>query len=366
MYLPQGYKNTTSLLSFFVVDDDGFLADADSVKFAITNPAGTQVHPQNDYIEAKTAGRFAKGCYYAISECSGEGWVVPADATIGQWTIEWKWRINASDAWQTFTLPFDVVASRDAVAGTGFSGFPYRTPISPLRVRSEGLTALQADDARVEELIEEAQTYIELACRQFFRPERQVIKLDGTHSERLFLNLPIVGVDEVRANRSTASASQASLAVNFARIDRQVPVTIKPDPRRNPSISYRASDSIYSGTYPAGATPVFVAGRLNQVVEGVFGFLEANGRVPKLIQRAALLLVYRTAVRFTVGSVAEPAGPMTSKTVDRHSVSFANTGAASVSRALARSKEVQEIIAAYRAPVGLGAAAPSMILGRLV
>lgn len=364
-YLPQNYQNTTSLLTFFLVDDEGFLIDGNIVEFRIKDESGNAHTPQAGWIEVTTNGRFDLGSYYAIQECDNEGWTVPSTATEGTWSIHWRWKVDASDAYQTWSMSFDVVAKRDETADTGYFGIPYRAIVSPAEIRRHGLTVANATDRRLEELIVEAQSYLELACRQMFRPEVQTLRIQGNESDRLMINLPIIGIDFVKYNRSTSNATRSALAVDFARVDKVVPMVLKPDPRRNPTISFRRWDTIFSTTYPMGRGK-FSTGRLNQLVKGVFGFLETNGTVPLLVKKAATLLVYNTAVAFKVGAVPVPAGPMTSKTVDRHSVSFANTGAASVSSALAKTKEIQEIVRAYRGPLSLASPDPQVTYTRLV
>lgn len=359
MYLPQGYTNTTSLLTFFAVDSAGFLVDANAVEFKIVDPTGVQQFPIAGWIVATTTGLFDTGSYYAVDEVTGDAWEVPGAAAVGTWSITWRWKLESSDDWQQWSIAFDVVESRSGT--TGFLGVPYRTLVTPLAIRATGLTVLKYGDVELEKLILEVQSYLETACRQAFRPEVQTFRLQGGDSIRLYLQVPIIGVDFVKANLSSQVMQQASLTVNFSRVDRVVPLIERPDPRRQPSIAIAQRANVFSPSIYSQSAG-FISGPLNQEVKGVFGFLEGDGTVPAMMQRAATILVYRTAVKFKVGDVPVAAGPMTSKTVDRHSVGFANTGIGSANSALARSKEVQEIIRIYRGPIGL--ASPDSLGGR--
>lgn len=365
MYLVQGAVNTAQLLSFFVVDTDGWLVDAYAVEYRIIDPDGAQVEPVAGWTDVTSIGNFDTGAYFAVDPDTEEGWTVPADAAEGTWRIDWRWKeTSAATTWSTWSLRFDVVASYDALTGLGFQGLGYRSLISPLRVRAEGLTTADASDLRVEELISEVQAYIEEATRTWFRPVLHTFRMSGPHSHQLFLQVAIIGLTSVTVNRSSATSSHDAIAVNFARTDLTHRFMPKPDARRNPNIAFRRGDTIYSGVTPNSRLPAFAAGALNQEVKGVFGFLESDGTVPALVQRAALRVLYATAVRFSASDV-DVAGPVASETTDRHSVSYASGGGAPAATALARVREVDEIVRMYRLQ-GLGTSAPTTAFSRLV
>ena len=358
-WLPQAYVNTEELLSFFVVDEDGFLVDPDSIECAIFDPDGAQVFPIAGWEDQSSIGRFDRGHFFAVDPDTLVGWQVPADAAEGTWLIRWRWREDATSALRTWPMAFDVVASRDEGAGTGFVGLPYRALVSPITLRNHGLSLADATDSRLEALIVEAQAYVEFSCQQAFRPVASTLRLQGGASDRLFLGTAIVAVDWLKANSSTTEVTRSTLAVAFAPIDRTSASCFRPDPRRQPTISIAARESVFGVGLRRGGR--FEAGRLNQKLKGVFGFLEADGKVPALIERAATLLVYATAVAFVVGDNPGVAGPISSKTIDSFSISYADagtSGAATASRALARSREVEEILTGYRAPIGLGSPDP--------
>lgn len=354
MYLVQEQENTTSLLSFFVVDEDGFLVDPYSIGFKIRDPSGTEVTPTSGYVDVTSIGRFDKGSFYAVDDCCpDDGWKVPVDATLGRWSIEWRWKLASTDSvFQKQKLFFFVEAKRNEVDGTGFYGLSYRAIVSPNELRATGLRMLDANDATLEILIERAQSYIEAACGQAFRPEIETYLMEGREADRIFMEQAIIGIREVATNPGGVAISSGSLTVNFARVDRMRPSQLRPDPRKQPAIAFQRSDVIFQPSF--GRAGYFPTGRNNLKVTGCFGFLEANGNVPALIVEAATDIVFRNAVRKRAGAIPVPAGPMTSKTVDRHSVSFANTGSAASTSALATSRKVEEIIRLYRSPIGLG------------
>lgn len=362
-YIPQGYQNTVGLLTFFAVDSYGFLKNANIVEYKINDPDGVQVEPVAGWTDVTSIGAFSKGCYYAVT-ASDTGWTVPGAADVGKWSIDWRWKLEAGDDYSTWSMKFDVVESRDEGAGTGFNGVPFRMIVSPLAIRNHGLTVAQYNDGDLEALMLEAQSYLETACRQQFRPGLQTLKIQGGDSDRLFFGQPILGVSHVRANNSTADATESALAVEFSRIDQTIPQVVRPDPRRQPTISWGGRDSVFTPSFGSNRSR-FRSSRKGQEIKAVFGFLEQDGTVPALLRRAFTIIVYNTAVAFSRGSTPVPAGPMTSKTVDRHSVSYANAGTLDLSSALARTREVQEIVRIYKAPLGLGSPDPIVAINRV-
>lgn len=357
-YLPQGHTNTANLLAFFVVDEDGWLVDPSEIGFRIFDETGTQTFPAvvGNYEDVRSNdGRLGRGRYFAYDDANARGWQVPAAAIAGGWRIEWRWKIESSDAYSTWSEDFDVVASYDSGAGTGFRGVGYRTYTSPARIRDEGISATQLSDPRMEQLILDAQAYIERETRNLFRPVYDTIRVDGKGAGRMFLGLPIIGADAVLPN-SSSEATRDALAVAFNRIDYSHLFTPKPDYRRKPSISYRSEVDVFAGTSPL-ARGYFRPGRQNQTVRAVWGFVESDGTTPRLIANAALRLVYGTATALDPNAVSV-AGPLKSRTVDRHSESWAEAASGNLKRALAVSKEVEEALMLYKAPIAMSAPSP--------
>ena len=77
-----------------------------------------------------------------------------------------------------------------------------------------------------------------------------------------------------------------------------------------------------------------------------------------------LRLVFAGSEKLVPGSAgASGTGPIQSETVDRHSISYAvgKTAGAKTKWALAGSKEVEEIMAMYKAPISINAPVPSRV-----
>lgn len=348
-FLLQGQENTKFLLSFFHVDEDGFLVDAAVVEFRIVDSASSEVVAWTSV--ASGDGKFDTGSYYAHDGSSPIS--IGGAAAPGTWRIYWRWKAEATDDYSTWSMPFEVVSSSFPVS------FSYRTVISPTQVRDEGVSTSTLSDARLAMLLDRVQTFLEARTEVYFRPIPLTLSVNGLHSEAMFFGVPIVGVEWVKANGSTTQLSSTSFAVNNARADLEHRFQPAPDPRRNPYIRFRADTSIYSSIGGLNrSNPRFTAGAKLQKIKGVFGFLESDGLVPPLITYAALKLIYANTTALTTSSTTT-AGPIVSETVDRHTVSYATTTASTGTVALASSPEVEEIIAMYRRPITLGTTAPT-------
>lgn len=352
-FLIQGQENTRHLLSHFVIDEDGWLTDPSEVAFAIDDETGTQQFPGAGWEDVTTGdGKVDTGYFYAYDAGGGSGWTPDPGASVGEWTIRWRWKLEAGDDYSTWSHKFQIEDST-----IGFS-FDYRTLISPAQVRAEGITTTTLSNARLGLLIDRATQYIERMCGVHFRPIHGLFKYNGNWSEALFLQVPIVGVKQILANGGTTPLNTSAVALHHSRIDQDIRFNPSPDPRRNPWIRFKAEVSIFAMTGSQRRRPRFSAGAHMQKVTGVFGFLETDGTVPALITDAVLRLIYNTALTLTPGGGGAVAGPLISETVDRHTKMWASGGSAALSHALATSKEVEEIITLYRRPIGLGTTAP--------
>jgi hypothetical protein len=365
MYLPAGFQNTDQLLTFHMVDIDGYLVDANSVRFRIFDPAGDRKFPRSGWQDVtNNSGRLGTGRYWAYNTAKDRPWIVPTDATEGTWKVEWRFQETSSSTEQIFFQKFDVVAAFDSTANTGFQGLGYRSYLSPRRVRTEGLLAADLSDVRLEELIVDAQDYIERETRQYFRPVFQTMQLDGAHNDKIHLDIPVIAISNVFLNDDFSSAiGREKIAVAFARTDLQHRFQTKPDPRRNPWIGFRAEVGFFEGQLITGTTR-FTSGRRNQRIEGIFGFLESDGTVPRLLENAMLRLVYNTSIVLD----PEPAGfvgggALTRLAVDRHEERFTENKTLNLRSLLATSKEVEEILHRYKAPIKLSAPRQTLRMG---
>ena len=356
-YLAREQENTASILALYARDDNGLLYDPDTVEFRIIY-GSTQVFPVSGYEDVTTDGRADKGVFYAFDAGSGLGWAPDVAEDIGEHTIQWRYTDSDGLTTLTWSHKFDVYES-----GTGL---PFWTYVTPNDIREEGITTSDLDDTRLIELICDAQSYIERMCRQPFRPVRDTIKCDGNGSPALFLPVPIIAVDNIKINGQTTEYDTDLYTVY------KIPA-FKDDPGWNVKPNYKNPRiKLLGGVSVSASGTIFSSGRGNnsvfhhlpqgQAIKGVFGRIEPDGTTPKKIRQAALMLVLGNAplleLGLSGGTIGGPAGPITRERTDRHEVEFAPAGRMSVrASALSTSREVEEILNLYRAPMALGSPA---------
>jgi hypothetical protein len=141
-------------------------------------------------------------------------------------------------------------------------------------LRAEGVTEAQADDARLEALLDAATSEIDRLTGWFFEPRGATLTLDGRGTPSLELPVPPIRLDRVRAGGGEISTDPEHLIVVGAPVGPGFDA---------PRLTRRF------GRFPRGAG--------NVVVEGLFGYTEPDGtperRTPPSIRRACILLVLR-------------------------------------------------------------------------
>ncbi len=354
--LSRGQENTQSIINWFITVN-GVLTDAYALEYRIFDITGglpgTQIFPTApDYeIVTNAPGKFATGSYYAYDNTAGTGWTPSLTEPIGTHRIEWRWKITASAPWQSGQEDFEVL-----VQSAGSSADTY---ITIQDLRDQGIPD-PPSDADVLASIELWQALIERACRQWFVPKTLVLKLDGTDSDAIHFGVPIISIDYVKINNETTALDTGLYKVYNA-------VTY-PSDRSNPRIKliseYEVRD-IYSAPLITGRMK-FRKGRQNQEIKGTFGYVEADGGVPKLIKRALLKLCIEKLMRPPY--VADPAqtpvapppilGTLLEEWTDGHKRKYARAGAEVKKRStglvgITDDQEILDILRLYRAPIGV-------------
>lgn len=227
-------------------------------------------------------------------------------------------------------------------------------------VREAGLDESVASDSAVLAAIVVWQRFIERATRQWFYPRAMQFRLDGTDSDTLHLAVPIIAVSELRINGDTTALDPTYYRV-YNGFD-------YPDDRRNPRIklidTLDHNLDIYTAPLRDGRL-WFRKGRLNQYVDGMFGYVEEDGSTPALIRRAVLKLVIEklaTPLYSGVSGAAPPppiiTGVVTEEWTDGHRLKYATSGGELNPRppglsGVTNDPEVLGIIKLYKAPIGL-------------
>lgn len=207
-------------------------------------------------------------------------------------------------------------------------------------VRAEGLTAAEADDARVEALLDLVSAYIERVTGVWF--DRRVgltMRLDGSGSPVLELPQPPVTVTEVRVDGAVLAADRYVI--------RNRPET---DDRWYPRLELVSGPVTRLERARLGGTawrPVWPRGEQNIEVVGDWGFVEADGSTPPLIRRAAVLLVLGLGRPAWSGRAERRGARIRSETLGQYSYTLdALAGGAN----LTGDPEVDAILLHYRRP----------------
>jgi len=353
--ISRGQENTESIINWFITVS-GVLTDAYSVGFRILDITGglpgTQVFPTTGYEEVVgSSGNFSVGSYYAYDVSEAAGWTPTLTQSIGTHRVEWRWKISSGAEYQASYEDFEVL-----VQSAGSSTDTY---ISIDDVHDAGIPTEANDgptDLQILTQIEIWQAFLDRACRQWFIPKALTFRVDGTDSTMLSFGVPIISIDYVKLNDSTEELEEKYYKVYSG--------STYPDKRRNPKIKLIEDQvrDIYSfGSWVSSLK--FRRGVQNQEIKGVFGFVEEDGTVPKLIQRALLKLVVEKLTNPVVpgsGPDAMPPPPpimagLIEEWTDGHKLKYSQTISTKKYglSGMTRDQEVLDIIRLYRAPIGI-------------
>ncbi len=204
-------------------------------------------------------------------------------------------------------------------------------------LRAEGVTAAMANDARLLSLLVEAGALLDRVTGWFFEPRSKTFRLDGRGTPTLELPAPPLQLDEVRIFEAAISMHPDDLVIIGGPVEPGFDV---------PRLTLRRA--------------VFPRGSGNVEASGLWGYTEPDGtplgRTPLAIRRATMLLVLRQLPKLTDAdsAAARSAWRLLEERTRDQSYRLAARRDAGV--VLTGDPEVDEMIARYRRPAGLGAA----------
>lgn len=207
--------------------------------------------------------------------------------------------------------------------------------------------------AKANQLIQQAMDLIDESTGQFFNKRDGSFPLEGRNTPLMHFPVPIIEITELRINSSDTTLKEGEDFDFVAFKGRQNPA----DDRRNPRIKLnigRGRSSIFTNSI---TSRVFIQGALTHFT-GSFGFLEADGSTPLLVQRATAILVMKD-INEPIGSslsVTAGSGPLKRLKVDLHEQEFFENSSnkESVKSTASGDAEVDRIIALYRTPIRVG------------
>lgn len=280
-------------------------------------------------------------------------YTVPTAELVGTHEIRWYFKLGLASPEQSFFEEFEVLSAPQATASDQY--------VSVADVRAAGVNMDPPSDSEIQMAIMLWQSFIDRATRQWFRPIALELNVDGTDSDALHFGVPIISITEIRINNETTA-----LPVDRYRVYNAIQYPID---RSNPRIklvdTLDQHRDIYSAPMTANGRAIFRKGRQNQYINGVFGYVEADGSPPPLIQRALIKLVIE---KLATPLVTPPGGPplpppilsgvITEEWTDGHKITYAESGGALRPRApglagITNDQEILNIIRLYRAPIGL-------------
>ena len=337
--LEKGAANPTTALNIFVRDAEGNLADADVVKFKVFSVAadGTraQVFPGSGFHTVPAAGRFDVGSYYAYDTTAG--WA-PSGST-GLYEILWEVTIGGVVA-GTSRERFEVLG-----VGTAFArpqGYLYLAD-----ARAQG-APVSVSDERLCQILVQVEQEVARYTRNLFGRHRRRLRFDGGNSRRLFLPYALIAVKGVTINDTDVlDAEDYVVHYDFSE---------GPGGQRrwNPQVELRDFPrSVFSGS-----SGQFLHAR-KQYVDGVFGFVEEDGGVPRALAFAGLQLAMvqmaNQGPRFFRSGEGAPLGELEEEQVDDHRIRYGSSSSSSGGGTpLVFPKEIQTTFDMYRGPVAIG------------
>jgi len=350
--IARGQENTTSIINWFVTLS-GSPFNPVEVGFRVIDITGglpgTQVFPTTPgtYEDVTNApGRFADGSFYAYDNTAGAGWTPELTANLGTHRVEWRWRDMPGGPYWT--------GAEDVQVISGSAGASDPLYVSVADIRALGVPD-PPSDVQVEAAIRLWQKFIERACRQWFYPKDLEMYLDGTDSDAIHFGVPIISIDEVRINDDPNP-----LAAELYRVYNAIDYPLD---RQNPRVKLVSADrrpDIYTAPFYRGRHH-FRKGRQNQYVKGTFGYVEADGSVPALIQRAVSVLVIEKLLApiYPDPSLPSPpplvSGVIKEEKTDGHAIKYDVTESMARPAGLSgitSNQEVLDIIRLYKAPIG--------------
>lgn len=204
-------------------------------------------------------------------------------------------------------------------------------------LRAEGVTPAAANDARLEALLGEASAFIDHVTGWFFEPRALTLRLDGRDTPTIQPPAPALRLDALLLDGARLSLDPDDLVIVGG------PVAPGFDA---PRITLRRGR-------------VFARGAGNVEASGVWGYTEADGtplgRTPLAIRRVAMQVAVRMLAKIADadGSSASAWRLIEERTRDQ---SYRLAAPVGLGVLFTGDPEIDQILARYRRPPGLGAA----------
>ena len=294
-------------------------------------------------------------------------YTVDAAEPQGDHRIVWYAVPNDGDPEKQFEQEFSVVHKSEVVSSSALC------TISDLR--DEGLTDCEGGDRRVLRSLERATARIHRITGRTFIPYHTQIKLNGQNAPILFLNDPIIAIEELAVHSFPFDPepdfifSQESVRVYNRHLTQNLR---NPDDRQNPKIEIfrgprhiRMANGFHESHFVDFLHLVFPHGQQNVEITGTFGYTDPDGSsvgaVPEDIKYACGLLAMRFLPQLSDEDRAldNQAWRIVMEKTRQQTIRYANPVGRAASMAygyFTGDPEIDEILAAYMRPPELGTA----------
>lgn len=216
--------------------------------------------------------------------------------------------------------------------------------------RAEGVTTPQADDTRLQRLLDDATELIDTITGWWFAARSLTLSLDGSGAPHLHLPAPIVSLTSV-----TLCGTALTLTAGTGEVIVYGALTDPMSERRNPKLMRRSGSDRYPLKWPRGSK--------NIVIVGSFGMTDSTGSAPpREIREVCLRLAIRSLSLLTNagGQALRAAGDVVKETTDGHSYELAGAvaGAAGSWRrnGWTGDPDIDTVLMRWRAPISGGVA----------
>lgn len=220
--------------------------------------------------------------------------------------------------------------------------------------RAEGVTIGQADDTRLQRLLDDATELIDTITGWWFVARSATYSLDGSGAPHLHLPAPIVSLTSVTLGG--VGGTVLTLTAGTGEVIVYGALTDPMSERRNPKLMRRGSESSrYPLKWPRGSK--------NVVIVGSLGMTDSTGSAPpREIREVCLRLAIRSLSLLTNagGQALRAAGDVVKETTDGHSYELAGAvaGAAGSWRrnGWTGDPDIDTVLMRWRAPISGGVA----------
>lgn len=222
-------------------------------------------------------------------------------------------------------------------------------------IRSEGVPASVADDARVGARIAKWEGIVERYTRNVFRVlDPGPLTFDGNNDRLLHFNLALVEVTSVKVNGETAALQASEFRAATGKSPPQ-------DDRHNPKIEllgYRANSTM-SPIYTTGSHVRFIKGQ-DQVIAAKWGFVEPDPatpgafRTPPAVKQSIIALVIRDLrgyfQQYFLGQSNQLNLPKKRERTDDHEIEWSEAKVGTSALMAAIPPDIQEVLGMFRGP----------------